>query len=108
MKKAISATLLALWLISGFAAPAVFSAEQAGQTKDREATEIEWQQALKKETSTRIALLQARAAALKARIALEIEQSPEKAGQALKDAQGYLAEAKASASKRTAGGYCTA
>ncbi|RKX58314.1 MAG: hypothetical protein DRP37_08205 [Thermodesulfobacteriota bacterium] len=210
MKKAISATLLALWLmISGFAAPAVFSAEQAGQTKDMEATEIEWQQALKaqvalamakvnllkartefwlgknseaalqsledtktnlrqaygtadtvtkrriadlqeqikgaetalrtksdqansklteladksestlntaiaetqtkatalkKETFTRIALVQARVAALKARIALEIEQSPEKAGQALEDAQGYLAEAKASASKRTAEG----
>ncbi len=209
MKKAISATLLALWLISGFTVQAVLSAEQTGQTKDREATEIEWQQALKaqiamamarvnllkartelwleknseaalqsledaktnlrkahgtadtvtrrriadleeqiksaetalrtksdkayseltdladksestlnaaiaetqtkatalkKETSTRIALLQARAAALKARIALEIEQSPEKAGQALEDAQGYLAEAKASASKRTAEG----
>ncbi|MBW2164137.1 MAG: hypothetical protein JRF43_06780 [Deltaproteobacteria bacterium] len=38
MKKAISVTLLALWLIVGFAAPAVFSAEQAGQTKDMEAT----------------------------------------------------------------------
>jgi hypothetical protein len=209
MKKAISVTLLALWLIVGFAAPAVFSAEQAGQPKDRGVTEIEWQQALKaqvalarakvnlfkartefwleknseaalqsledaktnlrqaygtadtvtkrriadlqeqikgaetalrtkndqaysklieladksestlntaiaetqtkatalkKETSTRIALVQARAAALKARIALEIEQSPEKARQALEDAQGYLAEAKASASKRTADG----
>lgn len=209
MKKAISATLLALWLISGFSVPAVLSAEQAGQPKDREATEIEWQQALKsqvalarakvnllkartefwleknseaalqsledtktnlrqaygtadtvtkrriadlqeqikgaetalrtksdqansklteladksestlntaiaetqtkatafkKETSTRMALIQAWAAALKARIALEIEQSPEKAEQALKDAQGYLAEAKASASKRTAEG----
>jgi hypothetical protein len=209
VKKAISATLLALWLITGFAAPAVFSAEQTGQTKDRGATEIEWQQALKaqvalakanvnllkaraelrleknseaalqsledaktnlhqaygtadtvirrrisdlekqiqatentlrtksdrayselteladksestlnaaiaetqtkaialkKEMSTRIALVQARAAALKARIALEIEQSPEKAKQALEEAQGYLAKAKASASKRTAEG----
>ena len=209
MKKAISVTFLALWLISGFSVPAVLSVEQTGQSKDREATEIEWQQALKaqvalamarvnllkartelwleknseaalqsledaktnlrkaygtadtvtrrriadleeqiksadtalrtksdqayseltdladksestlnaaiaetqtkatalkKETSTRIALVQARAAALKARIALEIEQSPEKAEQALKDAQGYLAEAKASASKRTAEG----
>ncbi|MCK4426678.1 MAG: hypothetical protein KAV69_08000, partial [Deltaproteobacteria bacterium] len=209
MKRAISVTLLALWLIIGFAAPAVFSAEQRGQPKDRGATEIEWQQALKaqvalamarvnllkaraelrleknseaalqsledaktnlrqaygtadtvtrrrisdlekqiqasetalrtksdkayselteladksestlnaaiaetqtkaialkKETSTRIALVQARAAALKARIALEIEQSPEKAKQALEEAQGYLAKAKASASKRTAEG----
>jgi alpha-L-arabinofuranosidase len=60
--------------------------------------------ALKKETSTRIALVQARAAALKARIALEIEQSPKEAGQALEEAQGYLAKAKASASKRTAEG----
>ncbi|NIA09862.1 MAG: hypothetical protein GWP10_09065 [Nitrospiraceae bacterium] len=209
MKKAISVTLLALWLISGFAVQAVFSAEQAGQPKDREATEIEWQQALKaqvalarakvnllkartelrleknskaalqsledaktnlrqayetadtvtrkriadleeqiksaetalrtksdqayselteladksestlnaaiaetqtkatalkKETSIRMALVQARAAALKARIALEIEQSPEKAGQALEEAQGYLAKAKVGASKRTADG----
>ncbi|MDL1959653.1 MAG: hypothetical protein LWX01_09055 [Deltaproteobacteria bacterium] len=209
MKKAISVTLLALWLISGFTVQAVLSAEQTGQTKDEEATEIEWQQALKaqvalakvkvnllkalaelrleknseaalqsledaktnlrqaygtadtvtrrriadleeqikstetalrtksnkayselteladksestlnaaiaetqtktialkKETSTRIALVQARAAALKAKIALEIEQSPEKAGQALEEAQGYLAKAKLSASKRTAEG----
>jgi hypothetical protein len=209
VKKSISVTLLALLLISGFTVQAVLSAEQTGQPKDREATEIEWQQALKaqvalarakvnllkartelwleknseaalqsledaktnlrkaygtadtvtrrriadlqeqikgaetalrtksdqayseltdladksestlnaaiaetqtkatalkKGTSTRIALVQAQAAALKARIALEIEQSPEKAEQALKDAQGYLAEAKASASKRTAEG----
>jgi hypothetical protein len=209
MKKAISVTFLALWLISGFSVPPAFSAEQTGQPKDRGVTEIEWQQALKaqvalamakvnllkartelwleknseaalqslkdaktnlrkaygtadmvtrrriadlqeqiksaetalrtksdqayseltdladksestlntaiaetqtkatalkKETSTRIALVQARAAALKASIALEIEQSPEKAEQALKDAQGYLAEAKTSASKRTAEG----
>ena len=209
MKKAISATLLAFWLISGFTVQGVLSAEQTGQTKDREATEMEWQQALKaqvalarakvnllkartelwleknseaalqsledaktnlrkaygtadtvtrrriadlqeqiksaetalrtksdkayseltdladksestlnaaiaetqtkatalkKETSTRIALVQARAAALKARIALEIEQSPEKARRALEEAQEYLAEAKASASKRTAEG----
>jgi hypothetical protein len=209
MKKAISAILLALWLISGFAVQAVLSAEQTSQTKDREATEVEWQHALKaqvalarakvnllkaqtelwleknseaalqslgdaktslrqahgtadtvtrrrisdlekqikgaetalrtksdqaylklteladksestlnaaiaetqtkatalkKETSTRIALVQARAAALKARIALEIEQSPKEAGQALEEAQGYLAKAKASASKRTAEG----
>lgn len=209
MKRTISATLLALWLITGFAVQAVLSAEQTGQPKDRGATEIEWQQALKaqvalamanvnllkartelwleknseaalqsledaktnlhqaygtadtvtrrrisdlekqikstetalrtksdqayseltdladksestlniaiaetqtkatalkKETSTRMALVQAQAAALKARIALEIEQSPEKAGQALEDAQGYLAKAKASTSKRTAEG----
>ena len=200
---------MALLLIIGLAVPAVFSAEQTGQSKDREAAEIEWQQALKsqvalarakvnllkartefwleknseaalqsledaktnlrqaygtadtvtrrrisdieeqikstetalrtksdqayskltelvdrsestlntaiaetqtkatalkKETSTRMALVQARAAALKARIALEIEQSPEKARQALEEAQEYLAEAKASASKRTAEG----
>ena len=200
---------MALLLIIGLAVPAVFSAEQTGQSKDREAAEIEWQQALKsqvalarakvnllkartefwleknseaalqsledaktnlrqaygtadtvtrrrisdieeqikstetalrtksdqayskltelvdrsestlntaiaetqtkatalkKETSTRMALVQARAAALKARIALEIEQSPEKARQALEEAQEYLTEAKASASKRTAEG----
>ena len=38
--------LLALLLIIGFAAPAFFSAEQTGQPKDREATEIEWQHVL--------------------------------------------------------------
>ena len=55
--------------------------------------------ALEKETSIRLALAQAKASALKAKIALELEQSPEKAKQALTEAEGYLAEAKASASQ---------
>ena len=55
--------------------------------------------ALGEETSTRLALAQAKASALKAKIALELEQSPEKAKQALTEAEGYLAEAKASASQ---------
>ena len=58
--------------------------------------------ALKEEAVTRYALVQARAAALKARIALEIDKSPEKAQQALQDAENYLQQAKASASKATA------
>jgi hypothetical protein len=55
--------------------------------------------ALKDETATRLALTQAKASALKAKIALELEKSPEKAKQALTEAEGYLAEAKASASQ---------
>jgi len=57
--------------------------------------------ALKEETATQYALVQAKAAALKARIALEIDKSPEKAQQALQDAENYLQQAKASASKAT-------
>ncbi len=55
--------------------------------------------ALKHETATRLALAQAKASALKAKIALEIDKSPEKAKQALTEAEGYLAEAKTSASQ---------
>jgi len=54
---------------------------------------------LKKETSTRLSLAQAKASALKAKISLEIDKSPEKAKQALTEAEGYLAEAKTSASQ---------
>ncbi len=57
--------------------------------------------ALKDETASRYALLQAKAAALKARIALEIDKSPERAQQALQDAENYLQQAKASVSKAT-------
>jgi hypothetical protein len=58
--------------------------------------------ALKDEAATRYALAQAKAAALKARVALEIDKSPEKAKQALQDAENYLQQAKDSASKATA------
>ncbi len=58
--------------------------------------------ALKKETATRMALVQAKAAQLKAKIALEIDNAPEKAKQALTEAEGYLADAGASASQRAA------
>jgi ElaB/YqjD/DUF883 family membrane-anchored ribosome-binding protein len=57
--------------------------------------------ALKDEVATRYALVQAKAAALEARIALEIENSPERAQQALQDAENYLQQAKASAGKTT-------
>ncbi|MCD6198219.1 MAG: hypothetical protein J7K15_06545 [Deltaproteobacteria bacterium] len=89
MKKAISATLLALWLIIGFAAPAVFSAEQAGQTKDMEATEIEWQQALK----AQVALAMAKVNLLKARTELWLEKNSEAALQSLEDAKTNLRKA---------------
>jgi len=49
---------------------------------------------LKGEVATRYALVQAKASTLKARIALEIEQSPEKAKQALQDTRDYLQQAK--------------
>jgi len=55
--------------------------------------------ALKEEVATRYALVQAKSAALTARIALEIDQSPEKATQALQNAEDYLQQAKDSASK---------
>ena len=60
--------------------------------------------ALKKETATQLALAQAKASALKAKIALELGHSPEKAKRALTEAEGYLAEAKASASQWTGQG----
>jgi len=58
--------------------------------------------ALREEAATRYALVQAKAAALNARIALEIDKSPERAQQALQDAENYLQQAKASADKATA------
>ena len=58
--------------------------------------------ALKDEAATRYALVQAKAAALKARIALEIDKSPERAQQALQDASEYLQQAKVSAGEATA------
>lgn len=58
--------------------------------------------ALRNETATRYALVQAKAAALNARIALEIDNSPERAQQALQDAKEYLQQAKDSADKGTA------
>ena len=57
--------------------------------------------ALRDEAATRYALVQAKAAALKARIASEIDKSPERAQQALQDAENYLQQAKTSAGKTT-------
>jgi len=58
--------------------------------------------ALKDEAVTGYALVQAKAAILKAQIALEIDKSPERAQQALQDAENYLRQAKASASEAVA------
>ena len=58
--------------------------------------------ALKDEAATRYALVQTKAAALEARIALEIDNSPERAQQSLQDAKEYLQQAKDSAGKATA------
>ncbi len=57
---------------------------------------------LKGEMATRYALVQANASTLKARIALEVEQSPEKAKQALQETRDYLQQAKAGVSKVSA------
>lgn len=58
--------------------------------------------ALKDETVTRYALVQAKAAVLMAQVAFEIDKSPERAQQALQDAKNYLQQAKVSANKATA------
>ena len=57
---------------------------------------------LRDEAATRYALVQAKAAALNARIALEIDNSPERAQQSLQEAKEYLQQAKDSAGKGTA------
>ncbi|MBW2648949.1 MAG: hypothetical protein JRC53_03895 [Deltaproteobacteria bacterium] len=57
---------------------------------------------MKKDTITHIALVRAKASALEAKIALELEKSPEKTRQAMADVEKYLADAKASASQYTA------
>jgi len=57
---------------------------------------------LKNDVSAYLALAQAKAAQLKAKIALEVEQSPEKAEQALNEVADYLAEAKTDASQKIA------
>ncbi len=56
--------------------------------------------ALKKETFTRMALAQAKAVQLQAKIALEIDKAPEKAKQALNEVETYLTAARASAYKQ--------
>jgi len=58
---------------------------------------------LKSEAASRYALVQAKAAALNARVALEVEQSPEKAEQALKEVGSALQQAKKNASTVTVG-----
>ncbi len=57
--------------------------------------------ALRDEAATRFALVQAKTAALNALIALEIDKSPEKAQQALQDAENCLEQAKDSAGEAT-------
>lgn len=59
---------------------------------------------LKDEAASRYALVQAKAAALKAQVALEVENSPEKATQALIEADNALQRAKESANKATVEG----
>ena len=58
--------------------------------------------ALQDEAATRYALNRARAAALNARVALEIDKSHERAQQALLEAEDFLGQAQASASEASA------
>ncbi|MCD6295499.1 MAG: hypothetical protein J7M20_11430 [Deltaproteobacteria bacterium] len=88
-------TLVILGLVIGSSAPTIFAAEQTNKAKDVEKAEKGRDQTLK----TQLGLLQAKASQLKAEIALRIEHSPEKAKQALLEADRYLSEASASASR---------
>ena len=94
MNKAIVMTLLIFGLVIGFSAPTIFATEQASKAKEVEKSEKDWDQALK----IQLGLLEAKASQLKAEIALQIERSPERAKQALVEAEKYLTEASASAS----------
>lgn len=90
MKKTLIATTMLIGLSTGFAlAPAstVFAQETSAST---EAAQQNWLDAL----NARVDLAQAKAALLRAQIALEIEQSPERAQQALDDAAAWVTKAK--------------
>ncbi len=90
MKKTLIATTMLVGLSTGLAlAPAstVFAQETTAST---EAVQQNWLDAL----NTRIDLVQTKGALLRAQIALEIEQSPERARQALDDAQVWVSKAK--------------
>lgn len=56
---------------------------------------------VQKEIATRYALTQAKASALKARVALEIDNSPERAQQALQETERFLQQAKINTSEAT-------
>ena len=58
---------------------------------------------VQREIATRYALTQAKASALKARVALEIDNAPERAQQALQEAESFLQQAKVNASEATMG-----
>ncbi len=90
MKKTLIATTMLIGLGTGLAmAPAstVYAQETSSST---EVVQQNWLDAL----NTRVDLAQAKAALLRAQIALEIEQSPERAQQALDDAQAWVSKAK--------------
>lgn len=90
MKKTLIATTMLIGLSAGITlapASAVYAQETSAST---EAVQQNWLDAL----NTRVDLAQAKAALLRAQIALEIEQSPERAQQALDDAQAWVSNAK--------------
>ncbi len=97
MKRTLIATTMLVGVSAGFAlAPAtsVYAQETSAST---EVVQQNWLDAL----NTRIDLAQAKTALLRAQVALEIEQSPERAQQALDDAQAWVSKAKESAASGT-------
>ncbi|MCK4621380.1 MAG: hypothetical protein KAT62_04095 [Desulfuromonadales bacterium] len=75
---------------------ALAAAESESQTTQKNA-EQGWHKALE----TQVALAQVKLSALKARVALEVDKSPERAQQALQEAENFLQQAKVNASEAT-------
>ena len=90
MKKSLIATTMLIGLGVGLALAPVSTVYAQETSASTEAAQQNWLDAL----NTRVDLAQAKAALLRAQIALEIEQSPERAQQALDDAQTWVTKAK--------------
>ena len=76
--------------------------DQSERTLNAALAQVQFKSAMiREEIATRYALARAMAATLKARAALEIDKSSEKAQQALQEAENYLQQAKASANEAT-------
>jgi len=94
MRRALIATILLLGLGVGQALVPVATVQAAETAASTTKGEQDWLAKL----NTKIDLAQAKVAVLRAKIALEIEKSPERAKRALDDAEARLLEAKEEAS----------